>query len=133
VSSNHYYLYLYSTQANPKVQQADERLPLKGATKIACYNLVANIGIDLQSSLALLQKKTDEDIDVEGSQNSKHLSRTWKCPLHQPLPEPSLYNDQTICTKLSTKRMLLDFETRELALQSNKPSMRCQPKELQPY
>jgi hypothetical protein len=124
MSSNHYYLYLYSTpQANPIVQQADVWLPLKGATEIACYNLVVNLGIDLQSSSALLQKKTDEDIDVDGSQNSKHLSRTWRCPLHQLLLEPSLYTDQTICTKLSTKRILLDSEPRELALQSNKPSM----------
>jgi hypothetical protein len=59
MSSNHYYLYLYSTpQANPKVQQAAVRLPLKGATEIACYNMVAKLGIDLQSNSALLQKKT---------------------------------------------------------------------------
>jgi hypothetical protein len=48
MSSNHYYLYLYSTpQANPKVQQIDVRLSLKGAIEIACYNVVANLGIDL--------------------------------------------------------------------------------------
>jgi hypothetical protein len=58
--------------------------------------------------------RTAEDIDVEVNQKSKHPSRTSMYLPHQLLPEPSLDIDQTICTKLSTRRSLLDYGPEEL-------------------
>jgi hypothetical protein len=62
-------------------------------------------------------------MDVEGNQCSKHPSSTLMYLPHQLLPEPYLDIDQTIYTKLSTRRSLLDYGPEELEQQSNKLSM----------